>query len=540
MFKFWREKGLKLIKNNYNIIVDVKKRPVMYGNYSLSLNGNHSRVKARSGPISDADLQVIGRTIADMSLTKGGVSTVSKTCCRPLVNQLKKVLKLNAREKPALTKIVERWWEQTHETGIVANVARGLWDEPLTGIDPTLIATVEGVLKQAVACPISASQCETSLPIGGLRVGTMTDAMVTGLYLSSGLIAAPSTDEPPAASERSNGGGTRTWADTVLSVTAPVLAASVSSNPVRAGLMAAVLLPSVSAKDAAGPNLKTDQSSLHSAAARGDTQTLSDLIKGGAPVNLENERGETPLYLAIVNRHLGVVELLLEHEADMGCIVGKDLFGKPLSEVPNSEMKAHIKVMKSLEKQSAQNDKLNKLIKEEDATGIIRLFKKERPVPQLHTMIGGESATAVELAIRSKDKAVIKVVMDLTEPILKSEKIEWLLYHIEYKPLHAVRRLIEGDTAYQEILADRFDDFGITDMISGRPYLPDRIPEAIRGRKGHPESKEALISLLNQYLNWKMVPWYQSTKFWTTLVVSCTMPWIMINLPNVWREDIEV
>jgi ankyrin repeat protein len=48
----------------------------------------------------------------------------------------------------------------------------------------------------------------------------------------------------------------------------------------------------------------------------GDAATLADLLDGGLPVDLTNDKGDTLLVLAAYHRHLETVRLLLAHGAD--------------------------------------------------------------------------------------------------------------------------------------------------------------------------------------------------------------------------------
>jgi uncharacterized protein len=48
----------------------------------------------------------------------------------------------------------------------------------------------------------------------------------------------------------------------------------------------------------------------------GDAATLADLLDGGLPVDLTNDKGDTLLVLAAYHRHLDTVRVLLAHGAD--------------------------------------------------------------------------------------------------------------------------------------------------------------------------------------------------------------------------------
>lgn len=54
---------------------------------------------------------------------------------------------------------------------------------------------------------------------------------------------------------------------------------------------------------------------LHVAAARGNCQEISALLKGGADVNAAGEHGNTALHEAVSQDHLSAVKLLLEFGA---------------------------------------------------------------------------------------------------------------------------------------------------------------------------------------------------------------------------------
>lgn len=55
-----------------------------------------------------------------------------------------------------------------------------------------------------------------------------------------------------------------------------------------------------------------DRTSLHVAAIRGDTKTLSDLIANNGDVNVKDVQGSTCLHLAVAEGHDSAVSLLLE------------------------------------------------------------------------------------------------------------------------------------------------------------------------------------------------------------------------------------
>jgi len=63
------------------------------------------------------------------------------------------------------------------------------------------------------------------------------------------------------------------------------------------------------------------------AAEEGDFKKVLALLEAGADVNAEDDYGRTPLYYAVFEDHLEVVELLLEYGAKVNI---KDWEGKPL------------------------------------------------------------------------------------------------------------------------------------------------------------------------------------------------------------------
>ena len=58
-------------------------------------------------------------------------------------------------------------------------------------------------------------------------------------------------------------------------------------------------------------------SELFAACEKGDEAKVRALLQQGAELNIRNERNYTPLGLAIKHRHTGIVQLLLQHAADV-------------------------------------------------------------------------------------------------------------------------------------------------------------------------------------------------------------------------------
>jgi ankyrin repeat protein len=55
---------------------------------------------------------------------------------------------------------------------------------------------------------------------------------------------------------------------------------------------------------------------IHDAAAKGDWNTVESQLKTGVPVDLLNQQGRTPLFIAAGYGHLGVAKLLLKWGAN--------------------------------------------------------------------------------------------------------------------------------------------------------------------------------------------------------------------------------
>ena len=55
---------------------------------------------------------------------------------------------------------------------------------------------------------------------------------------------------------------------------------------------------------------------FHQAAKSGKVNVLKDLLAKGADKNEKNNKGQTPLIVAVIERHLNVVRCLLEEGAE--------------------------------------------------------------------------------------------------------------------------------------------------------------------------------------------------------------------------------
>jgi len=60
-----------------------------------------------------------------------------------------------------------------------------------------------------------------------------------------------------------------------------------------------------------------EPSSLHKAAVQGDLAQLTEILKKGAHVNEQDQRGNTPLHLAAQRGHGILVQFLVDHKADV-------------------------------------------------------------------------------------------------------------------------------------------------------------------------------------------------------------------------------
>jgi len=72
---------------------------------------------------------------------------------------------------------------------------------------------------------------------------------------------------------------------------------------------------------------------LHAAAKAGDIGTMTELLDGGAEVD-GVANGRTALSIACENGKLEAVELLLEHDADIGCLA--EVASAPNDDEPTS------------------------------------------------------------------------------------------------------------------------------------------------------------------------------------------------------------
>jgi ankyrin repeat protein len=56
---------------------------------------------------------------------------------------------------------------------------------------------------------------------------------------------------------------------------------------------------------------------LHRAAEINDVKAMAELLDGGANINAQTSSGETPFFVAVMNRAWGAIELLIRHRADL-------------------------------------------------------------------------------------------------------------------------------------------------------------------------------------------------------------------------------
>ena len=57
---------------------------------------------------------------------------------------------------------------------------------------------------------------------------------------------------------------------------------------------------------------------FHRAVARGDVAQVKDLITAGVDIDVEDDKGNTALYLLARSRHDGLLTTLMEARADKG------------------------------------------------------------------------------------------------------------------------------------------------------------------------------------------------------------------------------
>ena len=76
-----------------------------------------------------------------------------------------------------------------------------------------------------------------------------------------------------------------------------------------------------------------DPFALHAAAQRGDVALVQELLAGGAPVNVFDEIGMTPLHYAAKEGHVPVLDLLLHAGAEVDARDPRVIGNTPLGEV---------------------------------------------------------------------------------------------------------------------------------------------------------------------------------------------------------------
>lgn len=77
---------------------------------------------------------------------------------------------------------------------------------------------------------------------------------------------------------------------------------------------------SSSCKTAAADNThpRAGLTPLHEAAKRGLLDKIKSLVEGGEDVNVQNGKGDTPLYYAVLNGHTEIAEILIRNSANVG------------------------------------------------------------------------------------------------------------------------------------------------------------------------------------------------------------------------------
>lgn len=78
---------------------------------------------------------------------------------------------------------------------------------------------------------------------------------------------------------------------------------------------------------------REDRFALHAAAQRGDVALVQELLARGAPVNVFDEIGMTPLHYAAKEGHVPVLDLLLRAGAEVDAQDPRVIGNTPLGEV---------------------------------------------------------------------------------------------------------------------------------------------------------------------------------------------------------------
>lgn len=133
--------------------------------------------------------------------------------------------------------------------------------------------------------------------------------------------------------ENTNRKPRRRWPRVLAWVGGSLLALPSLAAPIQTGLEAEVEEPIT---DTA--KLTPD---LFQACGQGDTEKVRILLQQGAEVNVRNERGCTPLAIAVKNGHAAMVQLLIQHGADirMAALSSDELHsGEGLSSVISQEL----------------------------------------------------------------------------------------------------------------------------------------------------------------------------------------------------------
>ncbi|XP_050305118.1 putative ankyrin repeat protein RF_0381 [Anthonomus grandis grandis] len=179
---------------------------------------------------------------------------------------------------------------------------------------------------------------------------------------------------------------------------------------------------------------------LHYAAEYGNLETVEKLLALKAFPDILNSKRQTPLHLACLNNHTGIVKLLLQHNANVNA---KDAIG----ETP-AIMATNLELFRTLVKNGADIFQKSKLKK----TALHAACEKGLKAFVEHLISAGSDVNAVTVEGESPLMLAIKNAhLDVVKYLLKCESVNY--HQVDYDGQNLIHFAVQQDTK-EEILKE--------------------------------------------------------------------------------------